>query len=45
MDKVWASHVTQDMCEIMGLDEKQIAEMVQELDDAVMHTLNSWGLE
>jgi len=44
-DKVWVSHVTQDMCERMGLDQNQIAEMVQELDDAVMHTLNHWGLD
>lgn len=44
-DKVWHSHVTRDMVEVMGLNEQQVAEMVQELDDAVMHTLNNWGLD
>ena len=44
-DKVWHSHVTRDMVEVMGLNEQQVAEMVQELDDAVMHTLNHWGLD
>lgn len=44
-DKVWHSHVTRDMVETMGLNEQQVAEMVQELDDAVMFTLNNWGLD
>ena len=45
MSKVWHSHVTDDMVQVMGLDEQQVAEMVQELDDAVMSILQEWGLD
>ena len=45
MAKVWNSHVTEEMCEQMGLDSDQVAQMVEELDDAVMNILQGWGLD
>lgn len=39
---VWSSALDKDM--VADLDEKEIAELVQELDDAVMRVCQDFGI-
>ncbi len=44
-NNVWRSQVSQEMIDESGLSDNEVAELIEELDDAVARICESYGIE
>ena len=44
-NNVWQSQVSQEMIDESGLSDNQVAELIEELDDAVARICEEFGIE
>jgi len=44
-NNVWQSQVSQEMIDESGLSDNEVAELIEELDDAVARICESYGIE